>query len=114
MLWKLKRKATANTKLVVEPTVAELGLSWRESAEAQMLAEIPDEDFAAFKAGKTTKRNIRRQRQTQARGPASSSPTLLPATFLELLATAAGTRIVAAYLGQRCLRNLAGEVNALS
>ena len=36
------------------PTLAALGLSKRESAEAQMLAELPAEDFEKVRTGKKT------------------------------------------------------------
>lgn len=44
------------------PTLAELGLSKRESAEAQMLAALPADDFEDLKAGKKSKTEVRRER----------------------------------------------------
>ena len=49
------RKATGNTTLPVEPTLDELGLTKRESADAQMLAELPQADFDKIKAGTKTR-----------------------------------------------------------
>ena len=39
-----------------QPTLAELGLTKRESAEAQKLASLPDKEFEAVKEGKKTKK----------------------------------------------------------
>lgn len=62
-----RKRSTVPSGNSAPVSASDLGISRKEKAEAKMLAEIPDEDFAALKAGKTTKRNIRRQRQTQAR-----------------------------------------------
>lgn len=45
------------------PTLAALGISKRESAEAQMLAELPAEDFEKIKAGKKTKSKAKKERK---------------------------------------------------
>jgi hypothetical protein len=47
---------------VGKPTLAELGLSKRESSEAQMLADIPDETFSELKAGKISRKKIKKSR----------------------------------------------------
>ncbi len=42
---------TSNKALPVEPTLSELGLTKRESSEAQMLASIPRKGFEELKEG---------------------------------------------------------------
>jgi hypothetical protein len=44
------------------PTLAELGLTKRESSEAQIMASIPDEIFENLKIGKTSLTKIRRNK----------------------------------------------------
>ncbi|MDO8669950.1 MAG: DNA methyltransferase [Dehalococcoidia bacterium] len=57
---------TSNTVLLVsEPTLAELGLSKRESSEAQMLATMPTEVFEAVKTGKTTIAKVKKRRKRE-------------------------------------------------
>lgn len=48
---------------VAEPTLAELGLSKKESMKAQSLALMPDPLYEALKSGKTTRTEVRRQMQ---------------------------------------------------
>lgn len=43
------------------PTLSELGLTKRESSEAQLLASIPQETFEKVKTGETTKSDIKRE-----------------------------------------------------
>jgi hypothetical protein len=45
------------------PTLAALGISKRESAEAQLLAELNDEDFEKIKSGRKTKSKARKERK---------------------------------------------------
>ena len=45
------------------PTLSELGISKRESAEAQLLAELNDEDFEKIKSGRKTKSKARKERK---------------------------------------------------
>ncbi len=45
------------------PTLKELGLSFRESAEAQLLAEMPAGDFEKIKAGTQTRTQVRRKKR---------------------------------------------------
>lgn len=44
-------------------TLAELGVSWHESEDAQMLAAISDETFEELKTGKTTRKKIKKARR---------------------------------------------------
>jgi hypothetical protein len=46
-----------------EPTLDELGLTKRESSEAQMLAELPQADFDKIKAGTKTKSKAKKERK---------------------------------------------------
>ena len=55
-----------------QPTLADLGLTKRESAEAQMLAELPAEDFELLRSGKTTKAKIKKKRNLSAIKPLSA------------------------------------------
>lgn len=43
--------------------IGEIGLTHKESAEAQMLAELPAEDFEKIKAGKKTKAKAKKERK---------------------------------------------------
>ncbi len=45
------------------PTLAEIGLSKRESAAAQMLAELPEDEFDKIKAGKKTRSKAGKERK---------------------------------------------------
>jgi N6-adenosine-specific RNA methylase IME4 len=62
-----RAKAGRPAKLVTagdqfsEPTLSDLGLTKRESAEAQRLAAAPGEDFEAVIAGKMTRGDLRRK-----------------------------------------------------
>jgi hypothetical protein len=47
------------------PTLADLGLSKKESSEAQLLAELPDEVFQQVKEGKKTRARVRKERRTE-------------------------------------------------
>ena len=49
------------------PTLTELGLSKKESSEAQMLAELPAKDFEEIKSGKTSKAKVKKQKNIQVR-----------------------------------------------
>lgn len=49
------------------PTLTELGLSKRESTEARMLADLPDQDFEKLKAGIKTKVQVIRERKEERR-----------------------------------------------
>jgi hypothetical protein len=44
------------------PTLADLGLTKRESAEAQMIAGLPQAEFEQIKAGKKSKKQIRKEK----------------------------------------------------
>lgn len=57
------QKSTSTTVAPVEPTLSELGLSKRESAEAQVLAELPAETFEAIKAGQATLLQVKREQR---------------------------------------------------
>jgi len=48
------------------PTLAALGITKRESSEAQKLAALPREAFEAVKAGKKTRTQVRREAQREA------------------------------------------------
>ncbi|MBM3840909.1 MAG: hypothetical protein FJ398_23735 [Verrucomicrobia bacterium] len=50
----------------IPPTLKELGLSPKESAEAQLLAELPADDFEEIKAGKKTRAKAKKERQQSA------------------------------------------------
>jgi len=54
---------TANSTSAVfkPPTLKELGLTDRESADAQLLAELPAEDFEKIKAGKKTRAKAKKE-----------------------------------------------------
>lgn len=52
-------KLTGNVRLPVEPTLEQIGLSKRESSEAQKLAALPAERFEALKAGKEKPEGVR-------------------------------------------------------
>lgn len=54
---------TCNRREQVAPTLPELGISRKESAEAQMLAELPAEDFEKIKSGKKTKSKAKKERK---------------------------------------------------
>jgi len=54
------KSVTARNQLS-EPTLKELGLSKRESAEAQLLAELHVADFEKIKAGKKTKSKAKKE-----------------------------------------------------
>jgi N6-adenosine-specific RNA methylase IME4 len=54
-------KSTGNTGEPVETTIHSLGLSKRESAEAQRLASLPEEKFQAIKTGKKTRTEVKRE-----------------------------------------------------
>jgi len=45
------------------PTLATLGITKRESAEAQMLAELSENEFMDVKAGKKTKAKVKKEKQ---------------------------------------------------
>jgi len=47
------------------PTLAELGLTKRESADAQLLAELPAEEFEKIKAGKKTRAKAKKERKEE-------------------------------------------------
>lgn len=49
------------------PTLAELGLSKRDSSEAQMLADLPAEDFEKIKSGEISKAKVKKQKNIQVR-----------------------------------------------
>jgi hypothetical protein len=49
------------------PTLAELGISKKESAEAQMLASLPQHEFEEIKTGKKTKVAAKRALREQKR-----------------------------------------------
>jgi len=77
------------------PTLAELGVSKRESAEAQMLAEIPRAEFDKVKAGKRTKAQVRRavrekkrerkRRENAAKVAAATKPEQLAGKFTTIV-----------------------------
>lgn len=61
---------TGNTRLPVTdetPTLADLGISKRESAEAQALASLPQKTFDAIKAGEKTRKQVKREIKEQKR-----------------------------------------------
>jgi len=43
------------------PTLAELGITKRESSEAQLIADLDDDDFMAVKSGKTSKKTAKKK-----------------------------------------------------
>lgn len=47
----------------LQPTLKEIGLTKRESAEAQALAALPQDTFESVKSGKTTRKDIRRKQK---------------------------------------------------
>jgi hypothetical protein len=49
------------------PTLAELGLTKRESSEAQMLADLPEAEFEEIKTGKKTKSRAKKEKNIQVR-----------------------------------------------
>ena len=54
-------RPTSNSSLPVEtPPLSILGISKRESADAQILFETSDEMFKKLKTGKTTRKNIKK------------------------------------------------------
>jgi hypothetical protein len=61
------------------PTLAELGVSRRESAQAQELAEIPLETFEAIKVGKKTRTQAHRDKKEQKREERRKENTALAA-----------------------------------
>ena len=76
------------------PTLADLGLTKKESSEAQMLADLPDDTFEAIKSGKKTKskvkkeKNIRVRRERQlkeARASLSERPVIIEGDCLAVL-----------------------------
>lgn len=56
-------KLTSNHTLPVEPTLEQLGIRKRESAEAQLLAAIPRTRFEEVKTGKLTKADLKREKK---------------------------------------------------
>lgn len=58
-----KKTATGTVAVSRVASLKELGLTDNESAEAQMLAELPDEDFEKIKAGKKTKSKAKKERK---------------------------------------------------
>jgi len=48
------KKQDRSQRITEAPILSELGLTNRESAEAQLLADLSDEDFEKIKAGKKT------------------------------------------------------------
>lgn len=54
------RKSTGDIVLPVEPTLAALGMSKRESAEAQLLAHASEKTFLDLKTGLTTRKQIKK------------------------------------------------------
>lgn len=78
------------------PTLAELGLSKKESSEAQMLADLPAEDFEAIKTGKKTKSKVKKQKNIQVRharhvaetkAALSEQPVIIMGDCLDVLST---------------------------
>jgi hypothetical protein len=55
-------KSTGNTTSPVEPTLANLGISKRESSRAQALAKLSEKEFAALLNGARIKRPAKRKR----------------------------------------------------
>lgn len=55
-----QKKSTSNSTLPVEPALHDLGISKRESSEAQQLATLPKEEFEAVKEGKKTRSAVKR------------------------------------------------------
>lgn len=55
------KKATSNHTSEAEPTLKELGTAFRESADAQLLNELSDEDFEKIKAAKKTKAKAKKE-----------------------------------------------------
>lgn len=43
------------------PKLSELGISWKESSDAQLLAKLPAEEFEEVKRGKKTKADVKRK-----------------------------------------------------
>jgi len=77
-------QSTGNTTLPVEtePTLSELGLSKRESAEAQMLASLPDETFEAVENGDKSIAQVRREKR---KAEALANATHLPSEKYRVL-----------------------------
>jgi len=60
---------------ISEPTLSSLGLTKRESSEAQMLAGVPDEEFEAIKDGRKSKKAvINEARREKRRKEAKAQP----------------------------------------
>lgn len=49
------------------PTLAEIGVTKRESAEAQLLAELPKDEFEKLKSGAVTKTQVKRKQKEKKR-----------------------------------------------
>lgn len=66
---------TPNTNVGVydKPTVADLGLSWRESSDARRLANLPQETFEEIKTGAKTRKQAQRE-QSMARVVSKNPP----------------------------------------
>jgi N6-adenosine-specific RNA methylase IME4 len=65
--------------VTTQPTLAEIGVSKRESAQAQELAEIPLETFEAIKVGKKTRTQAHRDKKEQKREERRKENTALAA-----------------------------------
>jgi len=58
-------ETSSSVEPVLEPTLAELGLTKKESSRAQLLANIPDEDFQSLKSNQLKISDIIREQKRQ-------------------------------------------------
>lgn len=56
-------KLVRSQDVTAQPTLLTLGITKRESAEAQMLAELSENEFMDVKAGKKTKAKVKKEKQ---------------------------------------------------
>jgi len=60
------------------PTLAELGITKRESSEAQLLADIEEEEFEKLKEGKTTKKAVLNEKRREKKRDELKEKSLIP------------------------------------
>jgi len=72
-----QKRATGIIEEPVEPTLSDLGLTKRESSEAQILASLPEAEFEEVKAGKKSKKAaVNEARREKRRTEAKAQPAL--------------------------------------